>query len=270
MARIRSLKPSIWSDQRFIQLSLPARLLCVGMISNADDDGRIIASGVALLGAVFPHDDLPPRKVEAWRDEIAETGLITVYRVGRALYACFPRWTTHQRIQKRQPSPLPAPPDSGSEPRNEYATQSYTESATPYENRSYTDSATDTEGETETDRERDAAAAAHAAALDLLDAADIRLADVRRKVGPVLEEAVLAGVDSTTVKVALVAWRGRGGKPGLLPLLIEEYHGKATTPTSVTTLPPLCGHCVDRLVELIDGTWQRCPECHPKAVRAAS
>lgn len=110
MARIRSIKPSIWSDQRFVELSLNARLLCLGMISNADDDGRLIASGVSLIGAVFPHDDLSPKTVEKWRDEIAETGLVTVYRQGKGTYAAFPKWDRHQVIRKHLASTLPTPP----------------------------------------------------------------------------------------------------------------------------------------------------------------
>lgn len=110
MARIRSLKPSIWSDESFIDLSRDARLLCIGMISHSDDDGRIVASGPALIGAIYPHDDVTVRQVEKWRDEIAKTGLITVYTVGRGTYAAFPGWRKHQRIQKRFPSVLPEPP----------------------------------------------------------------------------------------------------------------------------------------------------------------
>lgn len=110
MARIRSLKPSIWSDESFIELSRDARLLCIGMISHADDAGRIVASGPALIGAIYPHDDITVRQVEKWRDEIACARLAVVYTVGRGTYAAFPGWRKHQRIQKPYPSVLPEPP----------------------------------------------------------------------------------------------------------------------------------------------------------------
>lgn len=110
MARIRSIKPSIWSDQRFTNLTLNARLLCLGMISNADDDGRIIASGASLIGAIFPHDDLTTRAVEKWRDEISTTGLIVVYVQGKGTYAYFPKYAKHQLIRKHMASTLPKPP----------------------------------------------------------------------------------------------------------------------------------------------------------------
>lgn len=110
MARIRTLKPSIWSDESFITLTRDARLLCIGMISHADDAGRIIASGPALIGAIYPHDNITARQIEKWRDEIAATGLAVVYTVGQGTYAHFPNWRRHQRIQKPYPSVLPEPP----------------------------------------------------------------------------------------------------------------------------------------------------------------
>lgn len=116
MARIRSIKPSIWTDERFVQLSPTARLLVLGMISHADDDGRLLASPQRLGGIVFPTDDFTPARIKAWRDEIADVGLIKVYMVGKVEYACFPRWQRHQRISKPQPSTLPSPNGVGSHP----------------------------------------------------------------------------------------------------------------------------------------------------------
>ncbi len=110
MARIRSIKPSIWTDEKFISLSRDARLLVLGMISHADDEGRLFASIAKLAGDIFPADDLKPGLVRQWRDEIATTGLAVVYQVNGVEYAVFPNWSKHQRISKPQPSILPAPP----------------------------------------------------------------------------------------------------------------------------------------------------------------
>lgn len=112
MARIRSLKPSIWTDERFIACSRDARLLFVGMISHADDEGRLVASSAALLGIVYPHDAVTTKQVEKWRDELASIGLVRLYTVGRGTYAALPGYGKHQRIPKRFPSVLPMPPES--------------------------------------------------------------------------------------------------------------------------------------------------------------
>jgi hypothetical protein len=108
--RIRSIKPSFWSDEAIAELSIPARLLVVGLISSADDEGRFLASNAAIAGYVFPHDDHPPTKIRRWLDEIETQGVIRLYSVNRREYGAFPKWTSHQKINRPTPSILPAPP----------------------------------------------------------------------------------------------------------------------------------------------------------------
>lgn len=116
MARIRTVKPSIWGDGRFKRLSRDARLLALGIISTADDAGRFIAAPVALSGTIFPHDNLKPVLVQKWRDEIAAVGMITLYSVEGCEYGILPKWRKHQKIDRPQPSSLPPPPSSNLPP----------------------------------------------------------------------------------------------------------------------------------------------------------
>lgn len=110
MARIRSIKPTFWSDDRVAELSRDARLLTLGLISCADDEGRFLASTAAISGSVFPHDDLPATKVRRWLDEVEQSGIVRLYSVNRREYGAFPNWGKHQRISHPMPSLLPAPP----------------------------------------------------------------------------------------------------------------------------------------------------------------
>lgn len=87
-----------------------ARLMLVGLISFADDEGRFLASSSAIAGYVFPHDDLSPKTIRQWRDEIAEKGVIRLYSNGLGEYGYFPKWSTHQRINRPTESIIPAPP----------------------------------------------------------------------------------------------------------------------------------------------------------------
>jgi hypothetical protein len=69
---------------------------------------------------VFPHDDIAPKQVRTWRDEIAAAGIVQLYRVDGREYGYFPDWAVPscawaQRIDRPQPSNLPPPP-SGSTP----------------------------------------------------------------------------------------------------------------------------------------------------------
>jgi hypothetical protein len=110
MARIRSIKPSFWADPDVASLRRDARLLVIGLISHADDDGRFLATATAIGGAVFPHDELPPTTIRRWRDEVAKAGIIEVYVVDSREYGWFPNWTKHQKVNRPYPSTLPPPP----------------------------------------------------------------------------------------------------------------------------------------------------------------
>ena len=114
MARIRTLKPSFWSDQKVCSLDRDARLLTVGLISFADDQGRFLASPGAIIGYVYPHDNVTHKQVTAWRNAISQVGLIELYTVNGFEYGHFPRWADHQKISHPAPSTFPEPPQRSS------------------------------------------------------------------------------------------------------------------------------------------------------------
>lgn len=109
--RIRSIKPEAWQDENVGALSHGARLLMVGLITMADDEGRLRALPSVILGHVFPWDEIPPRKLETWLAEIERAGVIVRYRDEGKPYAAFRHWRRHQKINKPTPSVLPPPPD---------------------------------------------------------------------------------------------------------------------------------------------------------------
>ncbi len=76
MARIRSIKPSFWGSQEAANMSRDARLLTLGLVSHADDDGRFLGSIASINGAVFPNDDLHPAKVRGRRGGKAHERMI--------------------------------------------------------------------------------------------------------------------------------------------------------------------------------------------------
>lgn len=110
MARIRSIKPSFWTDAHVAALPIDARLMLVGLISMADDDGRFLATATAIGGYVFPYDEMPHPKIRKLRDLIAKSGVIDLYTVDGLDYGWFPKWTKHQKVYKHYPSTFPPPP----------------------------------------------------------------------------------------------------------------------------------------------------------------
>lgn len=109
MARIRTIKPTFWGSRSTAALSKEARLLTLGLISFADDDGRFLGATAAINGFVFPNDELPSTKVRKWLQEIATTGLIHEYQRDSVRYGCFPTWHANQVINRYTPSILPEP-----------------------------------------------------------------------------------------------------------------------------------------------------------------
>ena len=110
MARIRSLKPQVWQDEKIGQVSRDARLLFIGLITLADDEGRFRTLPPVVCGHVFPRDSDAHRKLSKWLDELSSAGLIQLYG---SEYGYLPKWESHQRIAHPTPSILPEPPRNG-------------------------------------------------------------------------------------------------------------------------------------------------------------
>lgn len=112
MARIRTVKPDFWGSSDIApRLSRDARLLVLGLISMADDDGRFLASPNAVVGHVFPNDDnVSAAQIRRWLAEVSDRGEpVYLYDVDGVRYGCFPKWHRHQRINRYTPSKLPSP-----------------------------------------------------------------------------------------------------------------------------------------------------------------
>jgi hypothetical protein len=109
--RIRSIKPELWQDEKIAGLSRDARLLLVGLITMADDEGRFRARRSTILGHVFPNDEDAPRQIDDWIATIREQKLILFYLVDGTPYAAFRHWARHQKINRPTPSDLPPPPN---------------------------------------------------------------------------------------------------------------------------------------------------------------
>jgi len=112
MARIRTIKPDYWGDPKTARLTLPARLLFIGLLTESDDEGRFLASGKRLAGSLFPNDsDVTPAKVLGWLAELERVGFIRRYCADGVEYAHIPGFITHQRVSHPSPSRLPNPED---------------------------------------------------------------------------------------------------------------------------------------------------------------
>jgi hypothetical protein len=109
MARKRQIDPAIWTNEQFCNLSFNARLLFVGMISNADDEGRLKGSAKYLKMVVFPSDPSSIDDLIKLRAEVIREKLATHYAYNNNEYLELPTFIKHQYMTKRYPSSIPSP-----------------------------------------------------------------------------------------------------------------------------------------------------------------
>lgn len=113
MARIRTIKPGIWLSPQVMNLSHVARLLFLGLITQADDHGRGIADARKLKASIFPGDDITSADVLKMLDELQGQSLAVLYEAeGHGRLFELPSWERHQRIDKPGRSTYPAPDQS--------------------------------------------------------------------------------------------------------------------------------------------------------------
>lgn len=94
MAKIRGVKPEFWTDENVVELSIPARLLFIGLWNHACDNGHLQDKSKQIKMRVLPTDDV--NCAELLR-EIESQGLIE-----RADgWITVPNLTSHQKPHKR-------------------------------------------------------------------------------------------------------------------------------------------------------------------------
>ena len=106
MARIRSVKPEFWSDEKIVELSAFARLLFIGLWNFSDDSGRMIFSPKRIKMQIFPADNLD---ISQLLGEIRGALLITIYSIDNIEYLQINGFAKHQKIDKRTASKIPPP-----------------------------------------------------------------------------------------------------------------------------------------------------------------
>jgi hypothetical protein len=107
MPRKRMINPSIWTDIKFNKLSIPQRLLFIGLISNADDEGRLRGEPEYLKMIIFPTDKIPYTEISAMIKAIGD--MIISYNIDGRQCIQLANWNKHQYINRPTPSLLPAP-----------------------------------------------------------------------------------------------------------------------------------------------------------------
>lgn len=106
MARIRTIKPDFWTDERITECSVSARLLFIGMLNFADDNGNLPASPKKIKMQVFPADCFDCRPLI---DELITQGVLIEYSVNGNKYWNIKGFKKHQKINRPSQTTIPEP-----------------------------------------------------------------------------------------------------------------------------------------------------------------
>lgn len=108
MARIRTVKPEFWTDEKVVECSIPSRLLFIGLFNFANDMGCLERSPKRLKMQIFPADALD---CEPLIQELITHGLLTEYSVNDVCYLQIKGFLKHQKINRPSASKIPLPPE---------------------------------------------------------------------------------------------------------------------------------------------------------------
>lgn len=107
MARKRMIDPNFWLDEKLGQCTRDERLLFMGLISSADDEGYGRANPKLLRSSLFPYDDLRVSDIDKWLSRLGGLRLIALYQVDGQTYYYLPNFLKHQTINRPSPSCFP-------------------------------------------------------------------------------------------------------------------------------------------------------------------
>lgn len=111
MARIRTIKPGIFSSLTVCAWPVEVRWTFAGLFTYVDDYGRGIDEVRLVKSELWPLDDkVTPKRVGEHIDAIEETGPLCRYEVDGRQYLHITSWAEHQRVNRPTKSKIPPCP----------------------------------------------------------------------------------------------------------------------------------------------------------------
>jgi hypothetical protein len=108
MARIRTIKPEFWHDEKVGNLKRDERLLYIGLWNLADDDGVCKASPVFIKSSLFPYDDdLRINILIAWLSNLEKARMLIPFVLRDERYYVIRTFSDHQVINRPSKSRWP-------------------------------------------------------------------------------------------------------------------------------------------------------------------
>lgn len=98
--RIRTIKPEFWKHQRMAQLPAETRLLAIGLLNYADDEGYFDAHPALIRGELMPYSEKTAR-IPKMLEELSGIGFLSVEKKADGkLIGHISNFLEHQRINR--------------------------------------------------------------------------------------------------------------------------------------------------------------------------
>lgn len=102
MARIRTIKPEFWEDEKIGKLPIPCRLFFIGCWNFADDFGVIKGNAALLKSQIFPYDEnLRVSEIKKWIDSLVDARMLVPIIHAEESYYFIRTFRSHQILDKR-------------------------------------------------------------------------------------------------------------------------------------------------------------------------
>lgn len=102
MARIRTIKPEFWEDEKIGKLPIPCRLFFIGCWNFADDFGVIKGNATLLKSQIFPYDEnLRVSEIKKWIDSLVDARMLVPIIHAEESYYFIRTFRSHQILDKR-------------------------------------------------------------------------------------------------------------------------------------------------------------------------
>lgn len=111
MARIRTIKPSMYSSLTVSAWPIDVRWTFAGLFTYVDDMGRGLDEPRLVKAELYPLDDkYTAKRIDEHLTVITDSGPLCRYSVDGVNYLHITSWKEHQRVNRPTPSRIPPCP----------------------------------------------------------------------------------------------------------------------------------------------------------------
>lgn len=101
MARIRTIKPDFWTDEKIAELPVESRLIYIATWNYADDIGVLKGSIKLLKSQILPYDyEIGLDTFSKWMDHLIQSRMLIPFEHKNEKYIYIRNFSQHQKIDK--------------------------------------------------------------------------------------------------------------------------------------------------------------------------